>query len=241
MRKELRPAEITKTIGLLRQRITERFPDSGLGRVAGDLHEVSTEFAARAERIRRPSYLLEAATVALILLALTGVFFVVRQFHLNFGPPDGWSALQAFEAVVSTAVFLGAAVLFLLSLGKRRKRRLSLDALHELRVLAHVIDMHQLTKDPERLRRSELFTESSPKPDMTPFLLGRYLHYCSEMLSLIGKVAALYLQAFQDDVVLDAVDDIEDLTTGLCRKIWQKLMILEGFAGTGGAGATAGA
>ena len=65
---------------------------------------------------------------------------------------------------------------------------------------------------------------------MTHFLLVRYLNYCSEMLSLIGKVAALYLQAFQDGVVLDAVDDIEDLTTGLCRKIWQKLMILEGFA-----------
>jgi len=62
---------------------------------------------------------------------------------------------------------------------------------------------------------------------LTPFLLGRYLDYCSEMLSLIGKVAALYAQNTQDAVVLAAVDEIETLTTGLSRKIWQKIMILD--------------
>ena len=31
--------------------------------------------------------------------------------------------------------------------------------------------------------------------------------------------AALYVQRFQDTVLLDAVDDVEDLTVGLSRKI----------------------
>lgn len=49
------------------------------------------------------------------------------------------------------------------------------------------------------------------------------------MLSLTGKVAALYAQNFRDTVVLSAVNELESLTTGLCRKIWQKIMILRKF------------
>ena len=56
--------------------------------------------------------------------------------------------------------------------------------------------------------------------------LGRYLDYCSEMLSLTGKVAVLYVQDFDDDVALAGVTEVENLTNGLSRKIWQKLMVL---------------
>jgi len=61
---------------------------------------------------------------------------------------------------------------------------------------------------------------------MTSFEMNRYLDYCSEMLSLTGKVAALYIQDFDDAIALASVNDIESLATGLSRKIWQKLMIL---------------
>ena len=61
---------------------------------------------------------------------------------------------------------------------------------------------------------------------MTPFLLRRYLDYCSEMLSLIGKIGVLYVQDYPDTEAVGAVNDIETLTTGLARKIWQKIMIL---------------
>ena len=50
--------------------------------------------------------------------------------------------------------------------------------------------------------------------------------------ALIAKIAALYVQGFQDPVLLDAVDDMEDLTAGFSRKIWQKLTILEAFGRT---------
>ena len=40
---------------------------------------------------------------------------------------------------------------------------------------------------------------------MTPFELTRYLDYCSEMLSLTAKIAALYAQSSSDAVVIDAV------------------------------------
>ena len=48
---------------------------------------------------------------------------------------------------------------------------------------------------------------------MTLFELSRYLDYCSEALSLTGKVAALYVQRFDDPVALQAVNEVEELTT----------------------------
>ena len=58
--------------------------------------------------------------------------------------------------------------------------------------------------------------------------LARYLDYCSEMLSITGKVAALFAQSVNDDVVIDGVNDIENLSTNLARKIWQKITLIQG-------------
>ena len=140
--------------------------------------------------------------------------------------PDFFNLLQLLEAGLNDLVFIGAAIFFLFTLESRLKRRRVLKALHELRSLAHIVDIHQLTKDPERLLQAGQDTASSPKRTMSQFELSRYLDYCSEMLSLIGKVAALYVQRFDDPVVLSAVDEVEDLTTGLSRKIWQKITVL---------------
>jgi len=86
--------------------------------------------------------------------------------------------------------------------------------------------MHQLTKDPEGVLRL-LPGVTAPKRSFTPLELTRYLDYCSDAQALISKIAALYVQGFQDPVLLDAVDDVEDLTAGFSRKIWQKITILE--------------
>lgn len=134
---------------------------------------------------------------------------------------------QGIEATVNDAIFLGVAIYFILSWEKRAKRRVALRALHQLRSLAHVVDMHQLTKDPDRLLHAQSDTESSPERTMTSDQLGRYLNYCSELLSLLGKLAALFPQRFDDNVVLEAASDIENLTIGLSRKVWQKIGVLQ--------------
>ena len=105
--------------------------------------------------------------------------------------------------------------------------------------MAHIVDMHQLTKDPDRLLEGRVDTVSSPSRTYTPMELGRYLDYCSEMLSLTSKIAALYAERFDDAVVLQAVDEVETITTNLSAKIWQKIMILDapGLFGKGAAGA----
>ena len=137
-----------------------------------------------------------------------------------------YSVLQGIEAAMNIIVLMGAALFFLVTIEDRLKRRRALTALHELRSIVHVIDMHQLTKDPSAVVSVGGKTPSSPARTLSPFEVTRYLDYCSEMLSLTSKVAVLYAQAFPDPVVTDAVSDIERITVGLSQKIWQKIMIL---------------
>ena len=95
------------------------------------------------------------------------------------------------EAELNVLILLGGAIFFLLTLEGRFKRIRALAAIHELRSLAHIIDMHQLTKDPERLfiARQSMNTQASPELGMSQFELRRYLDYCSEMLALTGTSA----------------------------------------------------
>lgn len=124
-------------------------------------------------------------------------------------------------------MLVGLAIYFLISLETRIKRARALRAIHELRSIAHVIDMHQLTKDPHYYRGDTESTEHSPKRELSLPELMRYLDYCSEMLSITSKIAALYIQYFSDSVVLDAVSDVEHLCDGLSRKVWQKMNIAQ--------------
>jgi len=225
---ELDARHIVATGERLRERIRERFPDASLGRIADELVGIARATAERSAAIRRPSYALRLIGSVWLLLAGGVVVLAVQSVHPEVG--DNWhlsEVLQAVEATLGSLVFLGAAVASVWSLDVRRKRRRCLEAVHEMRAMAHIVDMHQLTKDPDRILFHGPSTRSSPTRTMDRFQLVRYLDYCSEMLSLIGKVATLYVQGFQDPVVLSSVDDIENLTTSLSRKIWQKIMILE--------------
>ena len=222
--RRLDPDKIVATVKTLQGRIAGRFPGSGLSNVVAELQGVAEETVARTRWIQRPHLPLRfaAAVLSVAIIALAVLMVVrIRQFQFD----DYTNFIQALEASISSVVFIGAAILFLITWENRIKRRRALKAIHELRALAHIIDMHQLTKDPESYFTPQQTTVL--KRSMTPFELNRYLDYCSEALALISKIAALYVQGFPDAVVLDAVDDMEDLTAGFSRKIWQKLTILE--------------
>ena len=243
--KILKPEEIVDTISRLRQRIDDRFPKAGLGGVCEELLAVAKNAQHRSEWISRPVRWLRWLVFFIclsILIASLGSLYV-----LFFGAGDPSAVpdlaltqdktlglaefIQVLEAGLNDVVLIGAAIFFLLTLETRYKRTRALKAIHELRSIAHIIDMHQLTKDPHRLRAKKLFESSvSPKLSMTPFLLRRYLDYCSEMLSLTGKIGALYVQRFDDGVALASASELETLTTGLSRKIWQKILILDSAA-----------
>ncbi len=217
MYRRLDGTRIVETLERLRQRIGERFPGSGLERVSGDLLDAASESMARVTDLRRPNVPLRIATWALIAI----IVFVAVEALLHLRLALRWEEFAGFlqsSQAIQNVVFLGLAVLFLANVETRIKRRRALAALHELRSIAHIVDMHQLTKDPDQFLA---------QATMTRFELSRYLDYCAELLSLTSKVAALYVQDAQDPVLLDAVNDVETLTTGLSRKIWQKIIILD--------------
>ncbi len=228
MYRNLDPELIVETVRRLKDRVEERFPGSGLGQVAAELHDVALDVVARTDSINKPHIMLRAASTLTVLGLIGALAALLYKLRLDPGEWTWLSVIQVLESAINDIVLLGAGLFFLLTLEARVKRRRALKAIHELRALAHVIDMHQLTKDPHVMLDDGPRTAASPLRRLSRYQLARYLDYCSEMLSLLGKLAALYVQRFDDHVALAAVDGIEDLTNGLSRKIWQKIAMLEG-------------
>jgi len=217
---------VARTVDLLCRRIDERFPGSGLGRVGRELDRIARQTQQRARAIGRPILSLRLGVAFLIVFIATVLAATVVSLRKPKEPLEAFQFLQVLEAGINDVVLVGAGIFFLVTLETRIKRRRALAALRELRAVAHIIDMHQLTKDPEWVLGRGEPTAVLPPRRMSRFEVSRYLDYCSEMLSITGKIAALYIQEFDDDVALAAVNEVENLTTGLSRKIWQKLMIV---------------
>ena len=71
------------------------------------------------------------------------------------------------DASVSVLIVVGAGIIFLVTLGIRIRRVRALYAIHELRSIAHLIDMHQLNKDPERLPTQHTKGDEGSKSNAT--------------------------------------------------------------------------
>ena len=227
----LNAEHIVKTLRRLCARIDERFPDRGLAAVAAELLSIAEKDAGKAHKITRPYVWVRVSVAAVLVIGVIAQALIVRSVRVNLGVDlDALELFQGIEAALNTLILMGAGVFFLTTLEERIKRRRALDDLHEVRSLAHVIDMHQLTKDPTAILNAGARTASSPIREMTEFQLTRYLDYCAEMLSLTGKLAALYAQNTRDAVVIQAVNEIETLTTSLAGKIWQKIVIIQNGA-----------
>jgi uncharacterized protein involved in response to NO len=228
MKTQLDAEKVEETFDRLAARVAERFPDSNLLNVSRELTKVARATAERAKQTTRPYYALWAMSGAIVLIVLATAAYIASllDWHSLEGKPNVYNFMQGIDAFVNLLILIAGGVWFFLTLENRLKRRQVQRALFELRSYAHVIDMHQLTKDPTVILSPGPTTSSSPKRAMTRFELTRYLEYCAEMLSLIAKLAALYAGATTDSDVLAAVNEVEQLTNNLGRKIWQKIMIL---------------
>lgn len=224
MKLQLREDKLLETAERIGQRIRDRFPDSGLSQVATEVVQITRQALVRAAAIRRPNLWLRAGLGLLAVIAVGGVVTYVQT------RPDGrtlWhTALGFLDEAKGSAAVLTAAAVFLVTLETRLKRGRALRAVHELRAVAHIIDMHQLTKDPDRLGDPVSPLDVAGRP-MDADAMGRYLHFCTELLAVASKIGQLYIQDFSDPQSLAAVDQFENLATGLSSKIWQKLMVLD--------------
>ena len=228
-------AKIVDTVERLVIRIEERFPASGLQGVALTLLDLARHTGRESDAIDKPIYYLRCiSAVLLVIIAILlciGMWLLFKDLLSNSDNLNPSELVPLLESGANEVVLIGVVVFFLLGFERRIKRQKALRAIHKLRAVAHVIDMHQLTKDPGVYGESYVSTASSPERSLSTAELIRYLDYCSELLSLTGKLAALYIQRFDDEVALSAANDIENLTTQLSRKIWQKVMIAQNTKG----------
>jgi hypothetical protein len=233
--RELDAERIVQTLEALARRIQERFPGSSLAGVSRDLLAFGREIEGRLQQLARPNWPIRLLALLAAMLVLALVVIGINAIRVSPHVQGISDLAQGIESAINDVIFLGIGLFFLFTVETRMKRRTALKALHELRSIAHIVDMHQLTKDPEQVLNPEMSrTESSPARVMSRFELTRYLDYCSELLSLVGKLASLHAQYLPDHVVLEAVNDIESLSIGLSRKIWQKIVILDTIgAGSG--------
>jgi hypothetical protein len=149
----LDPALIIDTAGRLEARIADRFPESGLRKVAAELVALANDLAVAAKALEAPIWWLRAVVAAVFLAGAAVFLFVGTVLPFDrFGGDDSMvESVQGIEASLNTVILAGLGLLGLVQLEERIKRRKVFRSLHGLRSLIHVIDMHQLTKDPAAL------------------------------------------------------------------------------------------
>lgn len=226
MYQELEIAKITQTIARLKTRINDRFPDSGIKGVCVELLQCAKGIEAKIDYISKPNRWLQALLVVVVLLFVATLAYTVSVVEWELNKPSLAEVIQITEALINDIVLVGAALFFIFTLENRIKRDKALKELHQLRSLAHIIDMHQLTKDPSIVRPGYTQTPNSPKRTMNKSELLRYLDYCAEMFSLIGKLAAMFPEKLPEPAIVSAANNIETLCTGLSQKVWQKMDFL---------------
>ena len=213
------------TVEGLGARIDAGFPGSSLSSVCAELGQVSREVESLAAWLSRPLHWARATVAFGLLVLLAALWSVVLRLHMDSQAPKLAELLQGIEAAVNNLVFLGIGLFFLLMIETRVKRNRALKSLHTLRSLAHIIDMHQLKKDPERVSGDP--ADAATEPTLSANEMARYLDHCGDMLTLISKLAALHVQKSNDGPTLAVVQEVEDLAHALVRNIWQKIVIVD--------------
>jgi len=237
----LEGAKITDTIESLHHRIVDQFGERGLTRISGELLKVSRDAQRRIVSLRRPNFILRL--VPFVVTGLIGylTWLMTQSIDQRLAALDATLAadlkklvdvLREIKADIALPIALAIPLPLVIAmfasiwtLESRWKRRRTLRYLHELRSIIHVIDMHQLSKDHRNVG------SSSESEVLVGQRLILYMDHCAELLSLSGKVAALYAESSQDPVVIEAVSDLGQSTSNLGNKIWQKLNVVEGRIG----------
>ena len=203
---------VVSTIDELHEHTLKHFPNRGIVKLSSEIRCFAQNQRCIIDKILRPIYYLR---VGLFSIFTIGAALLSYWLYKIYNQKIFFDA-QTLEAFINIIIFVSAGTWFLLNLETRIKRNKILHQLNKLRSFGHILDMHQLTKDP-------YFEDEM---NMNGKELIRYLDYCADYLSCCGKIAANYLEYSDDPVVINAVNDFESLTGQFNRKIWQKISIL---------------
>jgi len=160
----LDPKQIIETVERLIERIERRFADSGLSAVCKELLGIAQAADQRSIEFGKPILWLRYISGAFIF----GLFVLLVMIFFTFEMPEKEMKLDHFvevlEPAVNVLVLIGVAIFFAVTFEARIKRNRTLSALHQLRSIAHIIDMHQLTKDPDRAKTPTISVDGEPPP-----------------------------------------------------------------------------
>jgi len=220
---------IANAAAKLEARIRARLPGRRLADVAERLSKMVPEihdgFDTSYHRFQVTRWWSRALSALIVVVTIVTLLVAFRD-QVRSGNLHPRDLVPLAESTINDLVFASIAVFFLWALPERRERRTLVGLLHQLRTLAHVVDMHQLDKDPEQARADYVPTDKSPPNRMNAEELHHYFDYCSELVSLIAKTAALCAERTSDPVVLGTVSNLETLAAQMSQKIWQKISLL---------------
>ncbi|YCM44083.1 hypothetical protein V2O64_22505 [Verrucomicrobiaceae bacterium 227] len=222
--RKIDPEKLILTVSKLADRVEGEFPKSGLSAVANEVAAVAEGTVERVHEIEKPKIFLRIMVGILVAVAIAGPFLFSVLLSFSEEVNNLGDFLEATDAGLHLLLILTGGVIFLVGLENRLRRNQALEALAEFRSLAHLLDLHQINKDPGLDRMVP------PEPDLrtvrSDSALADYLDFSGDLLSIIGKLAAFYAQNLSDRVVLDAVNEIETLTSSLSNKLWLKIIVL---------------
>ena len=117
--RELNPQRVIETSLLLQKRISERFPGSGLSRVAQELVEVAQAADQVSLWLSRPIWWVRVSVAAAVLVLLLLLPAALSLVDLSLKGVGIFETAQGVEATVNNLVFLAVAVYFLFGLEAR--------------------------------------------------------------------------------------------------------------------------
>ncbi|MFC1657329.1 hypothetical protein ACFL2P_02000 [Candidatus Moduliflexota bacterium] len=122
----IRADKVVETVEKLQGRIAERFPNSGLSELCGQLQDVARQSKSRAASIAKPNTLLRAVVAATVLGLLASFVYIVVELNiLESRFPTGLELIQLFEPAKNIVFVVGVAILFAFTLENRLNWRSS--------------------------------------------------------------------------------------------------------------------
>ena len=88
MYRTLDPEKVISTLDKLNRRIDERFPQSGLSQVCGELGTLGRQTWERAAKNARHNFILRGFVWLVILTGICGLLYIVGLLHIEQPPSE---------------------------------------------------------------------------------------------------------------------------------------------------------
>ena len=214
---QLDPARIIETAEKLARSIGASLPGSVLAGLAVELVRIARDTDRQVRQARRPILVIRIASVTAIGCGLLGIGFLLNRIHFRW--EFGSTFTELFEvtgAAVNFLVMLSGALWFLVTFENRVKCNRALASIQELREFIHVVDATQLYYTPD------MYDEGGSSANKLRRFDHTYLLYCSQILGLVGNLAALHTRGAAGDSIMRASADVEMFATALTGKLYNK-------------------